>query len=179
MVLRAVLKPVYLALFSLTLLAVIVGSGAVMVLAGKGRDVILFAAGVGVGMSLVSALSLELWQLSRERLAVMHKAVVSAISALQLGEINPRWLLAQYGTTLTPHHASDILLEIECRRLLDRMQQLLAGAVSDEGDCHYCAGLNAHSEDCPVPAAQALYQAGKARRVPWCEYKKTLPQDVV
>ena len=63
-----VLRPVYLALFSLSLLAVIAGSGAVMVLAGRGRDVFLFCAGMAVGMSLFSALSLELWSLSRDQI---------------------------------------------------------------------------------------------------------------
>jgi len=70
-VLKAGLKPIYLALFSLTLLAVIAASGALMVLAGKGREVFLFGAGIAVGMSLVSALSLELGQLRPEPLARM------------------------------------------------------------------------------------------------------------
>ena len=176
MVLRTVLKPVYLALFSLSLLAVIAGSGAVMVLAGKGRDVMVFGAGVAVGMSLVSALSLELWHLSRERLAAMQQAIVRAVAAIQLGEINPQLLLTHYAT---PQKASDIHLELECRRLLDRLYQLLAKAVSEDGYCPYCGLWGHHTEECPVPAAQRLYEQGKAKRVPWREYKKTLPQDVI
>jgi hypothetical protein len=170
-----VLRPVYLALFSLTLLAVITGSGAVMALSGQGRDVMLFGAGVGVGMSLVSALSLELWSLSRARLEAMQLAIIKAVAALQLGEINPRLLLSQY----TPQNASDIHLEIECRRLLDRMHQLLEKAVSADGHCHCCERWGEHSDDCPVPAARRLYKSGKAKRVPWREYKKILSQDVV
>ena len=176
MVLRTVLKPVYLALFSLTLLAVIAGSGAVMVLAGKGHDVFLFGAGVAVGISFVSALSLELWHLSRERLAVMQQAIVKTIAVMQLGEINPQLLLTHYAT---PQKASDIHLELECRRLLDRLHQLLAKAVSDDGYCPHCNLWGEHTEECPVPAAQRLYEQGKAKRVPWREYKKTLPQDVI
>ena len=179
MVLESALRPVYLALFSLTLLAVIAGSGAVMVLAGKGHDVILFGAGVGVGMSLVSALSLEMWHLSRERLAAMQTAIISAVAALQLGEINPRWLLSQYATVMTPQNATDVQLELECRRLLDRTQQLLAKAVSDDGYCRYCNSWREHVDDCTVLAAQQLYQRGKEKRLSWREYKKTLPQNVV
>jgi hypothetical protein len=170
-----VLRPVYLALFSLTLLAVIAGSGAVMALAGKGQYVIVFGAGVGVGMSLVSALSLELWHLSKERLQSMQAVIVSAVVAVQLGDINPRLFLSRY----TPQNASDIYLEIECRRLLDRLHQLLEKAVSADGHCRYCDLWGAHAEDCAVLAAQSLYESGKAKRVPWREYKKTLPQDVV
>lgn len=176
MVLRTVLKPVYLALFSLSLLAVIAGSGAVMVLAGKGRDVMVFGAGIAVGMSLVSALSLELWHLSRERLAAMQQAIVRTIAVIQLGEINPQLLLTHYAT---PQKASDIHLELECRRLLDRLHQLLAKAVSDDGYCCYCDCWGEHQQGCSVPAAEALYLAGKAKRVPWREYKKTLPIDVI
>jgi len=184
--LKAGLKPIYLALFSLTLLAVMAASGALMVLAGKGRDVFLFGAGVAVGMSLVSALSLELGQQWREPLARMplacmplanrQAAVVRAMAAIQLAEHHPQLLLNHYRT---PQKASDIHLELECRRLLDRLHLLLAGAVTDEGYCHYCAELNAHSDDCPVPAAQRLYWQGKDRRVPWREFKKSLPLDVI
>ncbi|MEM9091899.1 MAG: hypothetical protein AAGC93_24575 [Cyanobacteria bacterium P01_F01_bin.53] len=173
-------RPLYLALFSLTLVAVIAGSGAVMALVGKGRDVMVFGMGVGVGMSLVSALSMELWQLSRQRLAVMQQEIIRALSGVLLGEINPHWLLTQCGNleqALPPQHASDIHLEIECRRLLDRMHQLLETAVSDTGHCHYCKRHLGHTADCPVPAAQQLYGEGKARRVPWREYKKTLPKE--
>ena len=178
MVLNA--KSIYLVLFSLTLLAVIAGSGAVMALVGKGRDVMLFGAGVGVGMSLVSALSMELWSLLRQQLAVMQQEIVRAISGVLLGAINPHWLLKQYGDSeraIAPQHASDIHLEIECRRLLDRTHQLLEKTVGADGDCHYCGAHLSHTEDCPVPAAQRLYAAGKARRISWREYKKTLPQD--
>jgi hypothetical protein len=171
-----VLRPVYLALFSLTLLAVIAGSGAVMALAGKGRDVMLFGAGVGVGMSLVSALSMELWSLSRARLEAMQLAIIKAVAALQIGEINPRWFLSRYGEP--PKNASDITLEIECRRLLDRTHQLLEKAVSEDGYCRYCECWGNHVDDCAVPAAQLLYESGKAKRVPWREYKKILSQDV-
>jgi len=179
--LKAGLKPIYLALFSLTLLAVMAGSGALMVLAGKGREVFLFGAGIAVGMSLVSALSLELEQLWREPLARMplanrQAAVVRAMAAIQLAEQHPHLLLNHYRT---PQQASDIHLELECRRLLDRLHLLLAGAVTDEGHCHYCAELNAHADDCPVPAAQRLYCQGKDRRVPWREFKKSLPLDVI
>lgn len=180
MVLR--LKPVYLALFALTLLAVIASSGAVMALLGKGRDVMVFGAGVGVGMSLVSALSLELWQLSRDRLDSMQETIINAVAALRVGGINPRLLLSQYGQFhqgAAPQNASDITLEIECRRLLDRLRQLLEKAVSDDGHCPHCDSWGQHDEDCPVPAAQLLYQAGREKRVIWREYKKTLPQDVV
>jgi hypothetical protein len=170
-----VLRPVYLALFSLTLLAVIAGSGAVMALAGSGQYVIVFGTGVGVGMSLVSALSLELWSLSRARFEAMQLALIKAVAALQLGEINPRLLLSQY----TPQNASDIHLEIECRRLLDRTHQLLEKAISTDGHCRYCERWGAHAEDCAVPAAKRLYESGKAKRVPWREYKKILSQDVV
>jgi hypothetical protein len=172
-----VLRPVFLALFSLTLLAVIAGSGAVMALAGQGRDVMLFGAGVGVGMSLVSALSLELWSLSRARLEAMQLAIIKAVAALQIGEINPRWFLSRYGEP--PQNASDITLEIECRRLLDRTHQLLEKAVSEDGHCRYCERWGDHADDCSVPAAQRLYESGKAKRVPWREYKKILSQDVV
>lgn len=176
MVLRGKLRPVYLALFSLTLLAVIAGSGAVMTLTGKGRDVIVFGAGVGVGMSLVSALSLEMWHLSRERLAAMQTAIIRAIAAIQLGEIHPQLLLNSYAT---PQKATDVQLELECRRLLDRMHQLLDKAVSDDGYCRYCNSWAAHIEDCPVPAAQRLYALGREKRLPWREYKKTLPIEVI
>ncbi|MEO1396102.1 MAG: hypothetical protein AAFV90_24655 [Cyanobacteria bacterium J06634_5] len=172
-------RPLYLALFSLTLVAVIAGSGAVMALSGKGHDVMVFGAGVGVGMSLVSALSMELWQLSWQRLAGMQQEIIRAIAGMLLGEINPHWLLKQYGDperALPPQHASDSHLEIECRRLLDRMHQLLETAVSDSGHCYYCEMHLGHTDECPVPAAQRLYGEGKARRVPWREYKKTLPK---
>ena len=174
-----VLRPVYLALFSLSLLAVIAGSGAVMVLAGKGRDVFLFCSGMAVGMSLFSALSLELWSLSREQLEEMQAEIVQTIAALQLGELNPRLLLSQYRTQTIPHNADDVHLELECRRLLDRMNQLLAIAVSDDGYCYCCKRWGAHADSCTVLAAQQLYQQGKKKRVPWREYKKTLPADVV
>ena len=176
-----VLRPVYLALFSLTLLTIIAGSGAVMVLAGRGHDMFVFSAGVGVGMSLVSALSVELWGLSRDRLQEMHSSIIRTVVALHLGEVNPRLLLSQYGlqNCTTPQNATDVQLELECRRLLDRVHQLLEKAVSVDGYCHHCCQWHEHSSDCPVPATQALYECGKARRVPWREYKKTLPQDVV
>lgn len=177
-----VLRPVYLALFSLTLLAVIAGSGAVMALAGRGHDVFVFSAGVGVGMSLVLALGLEVWHLSRDRLQVMQSTIVRTMAALQLGGINPRLLLSQYGSTrayVTPQNATDVQLELECRRLLDRAHQLLEKTVSEHGCCHYCHQWHNHAGDCPVPATQALYERGKARRVPWREYKKTLPQGVI
>ena len=109
----------------------------------------------------------------------MQSEIISAVAAAQLGEINPRLLFAQYGGRLsTPQNASDIAVEIECRRLLDRVNQLLEKAVSDDGHCHCCERWGAHEADCPVPAAQRLYQDGKAKRLPWREYKKTLPQDV-
>lgn len=175
-------KPVYVALFAMTLLAVIAGSGAIMALTGKGRDVMIFGVGVGVGMSLVSALSLELWQLSRDRIDSMQETIIRAIAALQLGSINPHLLLSQYGRLrpdATPQNASEINLEIECRRLLDRLRELLDGAVGDDGHCHYCDGWGQHDSKCRALAAQVMYQAGKRKRVVWDEYKKTLPQDVV
>jgi hypothetical protein len=172
-----VLRPVHLALCSLTLLAVIAGSGAVMALAGKGRDVMLFGAGVGVGMSLVSALSLELWSLSHARLEAMQLAIIKAVAALQIGEINPRWFLSRY--SVTPQNASDVTLEIECRRLLDRTYQLLEKAVSEEGYCRYCEQWGDHADNCTVPAAQLLYESGEAKRVPWREYKKMLSRNAV
>ena len=160
MVLRTVLKPVYLALFSLSLLAVIAGSGAVMVLAGKGRDVFLFGAGVAVGMSLVSALSLELWHLSRERFAAMQQAIVRAVAAIQLGEINPQLLLTHYAT---PQKASDIHLELECRRLLDRLHQLLAKAVSDDGYCPHCGIWGASHRRVPGACRAKALRAGQSK----------------
>lgn len=175
-----VLRPVYLALFSLTLLSVIAGSGAMMALAGKGHDVFIFSAGLGVGMSLVSALSLELWNLSRDYLVRMQASVIGAIAAMHLGEINPRLLLSQYATaTQTPPNAADFAVEIECRRLLDRVHQLLDKTEGDNGCCRYCECRGEHDEDCPVAAARRLYQQGKAKRLPWREYKKSLPQDVL
>lgn len=180
MVLGSVLRPVYLGLFSLTLLAVIAGSGAMIALANRGHDVFVFSAGVGVGMSLVSALSLELWHLSRDYLIKMQANVIRAIAAMQLGEINPRLLLSQYSTTpQTPQNASEVAVEIECRRLLDRLHQLLDKAESDDGHCRYCQSRDEHSENCPVLAARRLYQQGRAKRLPWREYKKSLPQDVL
>ena len=177
-----VLRPVYLALFSLTLLAVIVSSGAAMAIAGLGRDVFVFTLGLALGTSLVSALSLERWYLLREYLRAMQADIVGAISAVQVGEVNPQLLLSQYSsgrTTQTPQHASDVQLELECRRLLDRLYQLLDKAESEDGFCRYCNCWDGHSDDCPVPAARSLYQQGKARRVPWREYKKSLPQDAL
>ena len=127
-----------------------------MVLAGKGRDVMIFGAGVAVGMSLVSALSLELWHLSRERLAAMQQAIVRAVAAIQLGAINPQLLLTHYAT---PQKASDIHLELECRRLLDRLHQLLAKAVSDDGYCRYC--------DCWGESPARLLGASGCKRSIW------------
>ncbi|MEL7328536.1 MAG: hypothetical protein AAF171_02000 [Cyanobacteria bacterium P01_A01_bin.116] len=173
MVLRAALKPVYLVLFSLTLLTVIAGSSAIMVIAGKGRDVFVFCAGMGVGLSLVSALSLELWQLTREYLVTLQARLIKMMAEVQMGEINPQLLLYRYAT---PQKASDIHLELECRRLLDRLHQLLERAVSEEGYCRHCDSWGEHKRDCPVPAAQQLYHSGKAKRLPWREYKKTLPK---
>ena len=170
-----VLRPIYLALFSLTLLAVIAGSSALLVLAGKGRDLLLFSTGIGVGMSLVSALSLELWHLSRQHLATMQQTVLEAVAAMHLGQINPRLLLNSYRT---PQQASDIYLELECRRLLDRMHQLLAKAVTDDGFCSYCNHWGTHSTECPIPAAQLLCARGREKRLPWREYKKTLPREM-
>lgn len=181
MVLRAVLRPVYLALFSLTLLAVIVSSGAAMAIAGLGRDVFIFTLGLAVGTSLVSALSLERWHLLRAYLREMQADTIKAIAAVQLREINPQLLLSQYSnrTTQTPHHASDVQLELECRRLLDRLYQLLEKTEREDGSCRYCTGWDEHTNDCPIPAARSLYQQGKARRIPWREYKKSLPQDAL
>ena len=170
-----VLRPIYLALFSLTLLAVIAGSSALLVLTGKGRDLLLFSTGIGVGMSLVSALSLELWHLSRQHLATMQQTVLEAVAAMHLGQINPRLLLNSYRT---PQQASDIYLELECRRLLDRMHQLLAKAVTDDGFCSCCNHWGTHSTECPIPAAQLLYARGKRKRLPWREYRKTLPREM-
>ena len=179
MVLEQAAKPIYLALFSLTLLAVMASSGAVMALVGQGHDVLVFSAGVGVGMSFVSALSLEQWHLLKARLLQMQLELLDTISAAQVGQINPQLLLSRYGRPLaTPQNASDIEVEIECRRLLDRTHQLLGKAVSGDGYCRYCEGWHEHQDDCPVPAAQRLYDSGKAKRLPWREYKKTLPQDV-
>lgn len=179
MVLVQAAKPVYLALGSLTLLAVIASSGAVMALVGKGHDVLVFSTGVGAGMSFVSALSLEQWHLLKARLLQMQIAIVDAISAAQVGQINPQLLLSRYGRPLAmPQNASDIEVEIECRRLLDRTHQLLDKAVSHDGYCRYCESWHEHQADCPVPAAQLLYDSGRAKRLPWREYKKTLPQPV-
>jgi len=169
-------RPFYLLLFSLTLLAVIAGSGALMALAGQGRDVLIFSAGVGVGMSLLAALSLELWKLLCAQITAMQTQVADVALSLQLGEIHPRLMLRP---SATPDHASDSHLELECRRLLDRLHQLLEKAVDADGHCQYCDQWDTHTERCPVVAAQALYRAGKARRVPWREYKKRLSQDVV
>ncbi|MEL7071658.1 MAG: hypothetical protein AAGN15_23825 [Cyanobacteria bacterium J06581_3] len=163
----------YLALFALTLLAVIAGSGALMAIAGLGREVMLFCMGVGAGMALVLAFSVELWKLARDQLAVMQTQVADVVLALRLGEINPRLVLGA-----TPSHASDVVLELECRRLLDRVRQLLEKAVDADGRCRYCEQWNTHTDSCPVAAAEALYRAGKAKRVPWREYKKRLSQDV-
>lgn len=177
-----VLKPVYLALFSLTLLAVIAGSGAVMALVGQGRDVMLFGLGVGFGMSLVSALSLELVTVARRRLEAMQETIVGALWTLQVQAVNPRFLLNGYNSAprpVAPQNASDITLELECRRLLDRMRQLLENTADEAGQCRYCQSpADAHESHCPVLAAQVLYQAGKEKRIPWREYQKTLPQDV-
>ena len=181
MVLSSLLRPVYLALFTLTLLAVIASSGAVMALLGKGHDVLVFSTGVAVGMSLVSALSLELWHLLKDHLVQMQIAIVDAVFTARVSEINPQLLLRHYAPQqpTTPQNASDIEVEIECRRLLDRTHQLLEKAVSEDGCCRYCKQQHAHTDDCPVPAAQWLYQQGKAKRLPWREYKKTLPADAV
>ena len=184
MVLGVVLRPVYLALFSLTLLAVIASSGAAMAIFGFGRDVFVFTLGLALGTTLVSALSLERWYLLRGYLRAMQANIIRAIAVAQLGDINPQLLLSQYAnqygkTTRTPHHASDVQLELECRRLLDRLYQLLDKAESEDGYCRYCTCWDSHSDDCPVPAARLLYQQGKAKRVPWREYKKSLPSDAL
>ncbi|MEL6351591.1 MAG: hypothetical protein AAFR58_07495 [Cyanobacteria bacterium J06627_28] len=167
-------KTVYLALFSLTLLAVIASSSAVMVLAGRGRDVLLFGTGVGIGMSLLAAMSHQLWRLSFMQLRAMETQIAEAMLAARLGQINPRLVLR---STAAPERASDVHLELECRRLLDRVHQLLEKAVDPDGHCRYCEQKDAHAETCPVVAAEALYQAGRARRVPWREYRKRLPSD--
>ena len=169
-------RPFYLLLFSLTLLAVIAGSGALMALSGRGRDVMVFSAGIGIGMVIVSALTMELWKLSSQQLTVMQEQIADVALALQLGEIHPRLMLSP---SATPEHASDSHLELECRRLLDRLHQLLEKAVDADGHCQHCNQWNTHTGDCRVVAAQALYRAGKARRVPGREYKKSLPQDIV
>ena len=180
MVLSSLLRPVYLALFTLTLLAVIASSGAMMALLGKGHDVLVFSTGVAVGMSLVSALSLELWHLLKDHLVQIQIAIVDAVFTARVSEINPQLLFSQLGKPLAaPQNASDIEVEIECRRLLDRTHQLLEKAVSEDGCCRYCKQQHAHTDDCPVPAAQWLYQQGKAKRLPWREYKKTLPAAAV
>lgn len=174
-----VLKSVYLALFSLTLLAVIASSAATLVLAGQGRDVMLFSLGAGVGisvgMSVIAAMSYELWKFSFVQLKAMQAQVAEVVLAMRIGEINPRLILRR-GTS--PEHASDVHLELECRRLLDRLHQLLEKAVDADGHCRYCQQQDTHTDTCPVAAAQALYQAGKAKRVPWREYKKRLPLDI-
>lgn len=162
-------KSVYLLLFLLTLLAVIAGSSAVMVLAGKGQTVIIFAMGMTVGMALSGAVSLELYQLGMAWFATVFA----------LRDTSLRLFLSQRDKAIaTPQNASDVQLEIECRRLLDRTGQLLDLLVDEDGCCRYCCEAT-HEESCPVLAAAQLYEKGKARRVPWQEFEKTLPHDVV
>ena len=187
-----VLRHTYLLLFSLTLLAVIAGSSAVLALVGKGQDLLVFSLGAGIGMLLTLVLvwgptveiGISRWQRSRDHLAAMQQRLVETTAALQLAiclaELNPRLLLAQFGQAPSPRsYAADIYLELECRRLLDRVHQLLEKAVSEDSCCRYCERWGTHTSHCPVPAAQLLYARGKEKRVPWREYKKTLPQDVV
>lgn len=153
-------RTVYLLLFSLTLLAVIAGSAAVIAIAGQGALVLSFAVGAAVGGGVVLSIVLS---------------------------PGPAWL-AQVLTGLRRKKAlkgasdsclADVHLEIECRRLLDRMGQLLETAVDERCYCRYCQVHNGHKESCPVPAASALYAAGKAKRVPWREFEKQFPNGVI
>ena len=143
-------RTVRLLLFSLTLLTVITSSAAALVIVGAGAVVLSFAVGVFVGAFVAIALSTEK--------VVLVRAGRAALQLLQ---------------QRAPVNASDVLLEIECRRLLDRMGQLLAQA--NAGDrCLHCQQQSGHDATCPVPPAAALYASGKAKRVPWQEFEKRL-----
>ena len=143
-------RTVRLLLFSLTLLTVITSSAAALAIAGVGAVVLSFAAGMLVGAFVAIALSTEK--------VVLVRAGRAALRLLQ---------------QRAPVNASDVLLEIECRRLLDRMDQLLAQA--NAGDrCLHCQQQSGHDATCPVPPAAALYASGKAKRVPWQEFEKRL-----
>ena len=143
-------KAICLLLFSLTLLALITSSAAVIVIAGQGALTLSFASGALVGALIVLILSLE------------------KVSFIRYSKIAARVLLQR-----APMNATDILLEIECRRLLDRMGQLLER--SNEGDrCLHCQRQSGHAADCPVPPAATLYAQGKAKRVPWRVFKERL-----
>ena len=142
-------RTVRLLLFSLTLLTVITSSAAALAIAGVGAVVLSFAAGMLVGAFVAITLGVE---------KVVMRAGRAALQLLQ---------------QRAPVNASDVLLEIECRRLLDRMGQLLAQAnVGDR--CLHCQQQSGHDATCPVPPAAALYASGKAKRVPWQEFEKRL-----
>ena len=162
--------PYYSLLVFATLLCVVAGSSAIHILAGQGRDVVLFGLGVGVGMTWSCYVGLENWRLTMAALgSISHN--ITALS-LVLGPkhqyIHPKISLGLATPPLST--ASEFLLEIEVRGLLDAVARLGEGVVVN-GLCHCCGTTHGHSASCPYVRSMQLYESGCRKRVGWSQFK--------
>lgn len=161
-------QPYYSLLMFATLLGVIAGSSAIHILAGQGRDVLIFGLGVGVGMTWSCYVGIENWRMTMAALTGIADSVTAL--SLVLGpnrSLHPKIALG-LATPLTT--STEFQLEIEVRGLLDAVA-LLGSAVVVDRLCHCCGTRYGHSANCAYVKSMQLYAMGCEKRVGWTQFK--------
>jgi hypothetical protein len=162
-------QPYFSLLIFSTLLCVIVASSAIHILAGHGRDVLLFGLGVGVGMTWSGYVGIENWRIATTAL----EKIAERVNVLSLGlshGLHPKIALGLATASLTT--SSEFQLELEVRALLDAVA-LLGPAVVASDICQCCQASRPHHEaNCAYVKAMQLHEAGCQKRVGWTQFKQ-------
>jgi hypothetical protein len=164
-------QPYFSLLIFSTLLCVIAASSAIHVLAGQGRDVVLFGLGVGVGMTWSCYVGIENWRISTAALADIAERV-NALSLVLSPAIHPKIAMELATASLTT--SREFQLELEVRALLDAVA-LLGQAVVVDDICQCCqTSSHRHNANCAYVRAMQLYEVGCQKRVGWTQFKEQI-----
>jgi hypothetical protein len=162
-------QPYFSLLIFSTLLCGIAASSAIHILAGQGRDILLFALGVGVGMTWSCYVGIENWRISTAALESISERVNLISLGLSHG-LHPKIALGLATVPLTT--SSEFQLELEVRALLDAVA-LLGQAVVASDICQCCQASHPHHEaNCAYVKAMQLHEAGCQRRVGWTQFQQ-------
>jgi hypothetical protein len=162
-------QPYFSLLIFSTLLCVIVASSAIHILAGQGRDVLLFGLGVGVGITWSCYVGIENWRVATAAL----ESITERVNLLSLGLSHGLHPKISLGLATVPlPTSSEFQLELEVRALLDAVA-LLGQAVIAGEVCHCCqATSHQHNASCAYVKAMQLHEAGCRKRVGWTKFKQ-------
>jgi hypothetical protein len=162
-------QPYFSLIIFSTLLCVITASSAIHILAGQGRDVVLFGLGVGVGMSWSCYVGIENSRISTAALEKISKRV-NVLSLMLSPTIHPKIAMRLATASLTT--SREFQLELEVRALLDAVA-LLGQAVVTDDICQCCqASSHRHDANCAYIKAMQMHEAGCRKRIGWTQFKE-------